>query len=371
MSKINLKSIKLTTNVLLGGVSATLMILGSVESAPVPYYSIVDLGTLPGYDASISTGINKLGQVVGYSAKGDGSSFRAFLWENGVIKDIGTLGGDGSVAWDVNNSGKVVGGAHTGKQDPNGNGIFHAFAWNKKTGMIDITPSTEDSTRAEAINDANQIIISQGNQAFVIKNGVKSNLCSDSSRECFAYDINNFGLIVGYSEVALRQKCDFYPEYNNTTICSDITARRAHLWKNGNLINLGTIGDATDESNWSQAVAINNLGEIVGEANRKCVFWDKDGNIVELGASSSDCVATGINNKGWVVGTVETNTPNPEARAFLWCKNKRGKDLNNLIRPNSGWTLTSAIDINDAGQITGYGKINGKDHAFLLIPHRS
>jgi hypothetical protein len=37
-----------------------------------------------------------------------------------------------------------------------------------------------------------------------------------------------------------------------------------------------------------------------------------------------------------------------------------------LIAPNSGWTLESADAINDAGQITGYGFINGQTHAFLL-----
>ena len=32
-----------------------------------------------------------------------------------------------------------------------------------------------------------------------------------------------------------------------------------------------------------------------------------------------------------------------------------GLDLNSLLPPNSGWTLTSATGINDAGQIVGYG----------------
>jgi probable HAF family extracellular repeat protein len=369
MSKISLKFIKSTIKVLLGSVGATLLTLGSVESASVPCYSIVDLGTLPGYDSSISTKLNKLGQVVGYSFREKDWHFRSFLWENGVIKDIGTLGGDQSIAWDINNSGKVVGLSYTGQLDPNGNSLFHAFIRNNNAGMIDITPYAKDTTRSEAINDQNQIIVSQGNQAFVFNNGIESNLCTSLSRGCFAYDINNSGLIVGYSEVTLRQICQLVDE--NTTACFDVTARRAHLWDNGNIKNLGTIGDATEEFNWSQAVAINDNGQIVGDANHKCVLWNQDGTITDLGASGSDCVAKGINNKGWVVGSVSTNTPNPESRAFLWRKNQGVEDLNNLIRPNSGWVLNSANSINDAGYITGDGIVNGKNRAFLLIPNHS
>ena len=43
-------------------------------------------------------------------------------------------------------------------------------------------------------------------------------------------------------------------------------------------------------------------------------------------------------------------------------------DLNTLIDPLSGWELSAATAINDAGQITGYGVIGGQNHAFLLTP---
>ena len=41
-------------------------------------------------------------------------------------------------------------------------------------------------------------------------------------------------------------------------------------------------------------------------------------------------------------------------------------DLNGLIDPNSGWLLSRAYDVNDGGQIVGYGKTSGSTHAFLL-----
>jgi hypothetical protein len=44
------------------------------------------------------------------------------------------------------------------------------------------------------------------------------------------------------------------------------------------------------------------------------------------------------------------------------------QDLNNLIPANSGWVLTGAADINDAGQIVGIGFKDGQSKAFLLTP---
>lgn len=42
--------------------------------------------------------------------------------------------------------------------------------------------------------------------------------------------------------------------------------------------------------------------------------------------------------------------------------------LNALIDPLSGWVLTSGNGINDSGQITGRGLLNGQERAFLMTP---
>jgi probable HAF family extracellular repeat protein len=43
-------------------------------------------------------------------------------------------------------------------------------------------------------------------------------------------------------------------------------------------------------------------------------------------------------------------------------------DLNTLIHPALGWTLTTANAINDSGQIVGYGNNGSTTRAYLLTP---
>ena len=73
-----------------------------------------DLGTLQG-GASAAVAINKGGDVAGSS---DG---HAFLWTRGTMIDLGTLGGPNSRATAINVSGRVVGTSGTA------DGTDHAF----------------------------------------------------------------------------------------------------------------------------------------------------------------------------------------------------------------------------------------------------
>jgi len=80
-----------------------------------------------------------------------------------------------------------------------------------------------------------------------------------------------------------------------------------------------------------------------------------------------DSAARDINVHGQVVGATGVG-------AFLWTPTTPGGTsgemvgLNSLIDPLSGWELFTAAAINDAGQITGDGRIGGEYHAFLLTP---
>lgn len=72
---------------------------------------IRDLGTLPGDAVSQAVGINKWGQIVGVSS---GAINRAFLYENGVMKNLNDLVGPGFpdvliFAQHINDAGVIVG----------------------------------------------------------------------------------------------------------------------------------------------------------------------------------------------------------------------------------------------------------------------
>ena len=79
---------------------------------------LTDLGTLSGGNASTAYGINRRGQIVGYSNTVAGGPPHAVLWECGKLIDLGMLpGGDGAVALAINNRGHIAGGSNGTHQD--------------------------------------------------------------------------------------------------------------------------------------------------------------------------------------------------------------------------------------------------------------
>src|SRR5512140_1568918 len=81
-------------------------------------YTVIELGTLSGNE-SYPFAINERGQVVGYGTldtpvgEDEQPLQHAFLWEDGVMTDLGTLGGDYSIALEINDRGQVVGESST------------------------------------------------------------------------------------------------------------------------------------------------------------------------------------------------------------------------------------------------------------------
>jgi probable HAF family extracellular repeat protein len=125
----------------------------------------VDLGTLPApFDYwSIALDINKNGEVVGYSCSSTPGGVHAFSWtQSGGMKDLGTLGGNNSMAYAINSKGYIVGSADAA------DGLEKGCLWTPSGEKFDLDtlvinkPPNMSLGEAYDIN-ANGVIVGRGN----------------------------------------------------------------------------------------------------------------------------------------------------------------------------------------------------------------
>src|SRR5437763_268366 len=116
-------------------------------------YSVTDLGALAGNCCSIGSGLNNAGQVVG-SGNTATSISHAFLYSNGQMTDLGTLGGLFSYGRAINNAGQVTGSSNTPGGTLPGSFSTHAFLY-RNSQMIDLgTLPGYAASFGSSINDA-------------------------------------------------------------------------------------------------------------------------------------------------------------------------------------------------------------------------
>jgi probable HAF family extracellular repeat protein len=300
------------------------------------------LGALPqgGFD-TLAFAVNSRGEVVGwgldtipdpFSLQAPGfftTQTRAFLWENGVMQDLGTLGGADAAAALLNERGQIVGTSYTNSTP------------NSVTGVPTVDP-------------------------FLWENGTMVDLGTLGGTFGSPSALNNRGEVVGQSNLA-----------------GDLTSH-PFLWtKTGGMQDLGTLGGSNGVTNW-----INDAGAIAGKAdlrgplpqNHDAVLW-RHGSMIDLGTLSGDSCSNAyyVNSRGQVVGTSESRDlcllPTGE-HAFLWEGGGPMVDLNSLVATGSNLELTFAFAINDSGEIVGIGVPSGCmpanidfcGHAYVLIP---
>ena len=314
--------------------------------------SLLDLGTLGGPNSNVTWNVkNDRGIIVGIAQTATPeplgewwSSFAfypgpnnigyinlGFVWENGQMRALPTLGGDNGFATGANNRGQVVGWAENTCHDPTC----------VPPQVLQFRPVTWELGRQDQIHEVPLIT-------------------GDTSGAATA--INDNGQAVGISGI-----CD--------QAVGRYTAKHAVLWQKGGVTDIGNLGAAW----WNTPTAINQHGDVVGFAGDPAFpegdilhafIWTRSAGIQPLPALPGHVYteADGINERSQVVGT-SCDADFADCRAVIW-ENGVVTDLNDLKSPDYSATLQNGKDINDRGEITGRAidPITGVRTAFLAVP---
>ncbi|CAH0285334.1 hypothetical protein SRABI118_03909 [Massilia sp. Bi118] len=286
--------------------------------------------------------LNNAGQVVGWLQAGD--AYHGFVYSSGLLTDIGTLGGRDSNAMAINDLGQVVGNSSI---DANGGSYGFLYSGGSMSALGGGT-----YMQAYGINNGGAIVGSMFvsmpddvyRHGYMLSGGTLTDLgtlpYSDGS---VGIAINSHGDIVGAAASTIHGAPN-YPE-------------DPFVWHEGTMTGLGNLGGP-----WGAAVSINDLGQVVGylgvdslpgnpgELYPRAAFLYVNGEMHVIGEllPGESSFASDINNLGQVVGS--SRGASFDSYAFLF-ENGEMIDLNTLIDPASGWTITGANAINDVQQI--------------------
>jgi probable HAF family extracellular repeat protein len=287
---------------------------------------------------STAQAINDLGQVVGTSQISGDTTYYGFIYYQGTITNIDLINPQ-----DINNLGEIVGYYNT---VINGDSTVRSFIYSSgvKTDLGTISLDPRAQSQANGINDfgavvgsANTVYTGLDFHAYLHSNNVMQNINPDEQSEALA--INNYGVILG----------------------NEIDGR-FFLYREGVIEKFCIFGEAFD---------INDLGEFVGWGSwcegQEGAFLYREGENIPLGglSDSGPTKPLAINESSQIVGFSNIGYVErpwgykPIDHAFLY-ENGLMIDLNTLIPVDSGWELMVATDINNRGQIVGFGVRHGQ-----------
>jgi probable HAF family extracellular repeat protein len=329
-----------------GAVAGTYPSNGAARAFLFRQGMLQDLGSLGGLQ-SFATSLNDSNIVAGNSDVGEFSSAHAFVFRDGTMHDLGVFpGGDFSSAEFINNAGDVAG-SSTAPDGQRGfifrNGQMTDIGSLGFLGFSEILDLNENGhVVGESINDDFQV------RAFLYDGTSMTDLGTLGGALSSAQGINDLGVIVGHAD-------------------DEEGITRAFVYSNGTMTDLGTLGGT-----FSGARGINNAGQIFGvseyEPNNSAVhaFLVENGTMIDLGTLGGiESFPHAMNSQGHIVGRTDNDLA--ENVPFLY-RDGQMVDVNTLLPPNSGWVLRSADFINDAGQIVGLGVFNGETNSYLFTP---
>jgi probable HAF family extracellular repeat protein len=352
-------------------------------------YTITDLGTLEGGTFSQPFFINRYGLVSGSSNLPDGNQ-HAVLWLGKLKLDIGApgLGGPNSIAFGDNDRFQSAGEAETSTPDPKNEDFCgfgthltcSPFLW-QDGGMIQLPTLGGNNGVATAINNRGEVSGFAENsipdpgcpapqvlefEPVVWEKGVIHKLPTfGGDPDGITYLINDNGEVVGGSGTCAT--------FNRNSL-NNLLPVHALLWEKGKATDLGNLGGQTGQAGGNVAYGINNQGQVVGNSDLPddttfhAFLWTKRTGMQDLGTLSGDVasLSISINDVGTVVGASLDASFN--LRAFRWEKGVM-TDLNTLIAGDSPLYLLTGCSINSRGEITGLGMTStGEIHTYLASP---
>jgi probable HAF family extracellular repeat protein len=295
-------------------------------------YAVRDLGTLGG-SGSDALNVNDRGWASGVSSVSGNQSGHAFLWRDGVMADLGTLGGKNSDAFYMSSNGLIAGAAETTSADPLQENFCPFALLNQGNGQP--TPPTGLICRAVFWRD-----------------GVINELPTLGGANGQATDVNSRGQVVGWAENAVEDQTCVAPQallYNGVVWGPRKGEIRALPPLPGDSVSLAAVINERGQVAGQSGPCINPNGFLNGVFLPHGVIWDQ-GRTISLGSlgGTQATFPYNINNRGQVVGQSNL-TGDVVFHAFLWQKGVMA-DLGVL----PGDADSAAFGVNDLGQAVGW-----------------
>lgn len=334
-----------------------------------PVYTFTDLGGFAGLtsvqsEAKAVSNVNgnELLTVVGYSNTSTPHMADPAAWTvtaAGVVVSVADLGApataSGTWAFGVNVQGVSVGNVVAGPP-------FSGFVFVPGVGTIPLPTFGGNSSSGNGINNFGAIVGSAN--------------AADATRWGALWHVDNQGIITGAINLGT-----FFPNAINDsgTMAGSQGGAAAIAWIDAGILHTQSLGVLSQGHIGSNASAINNLGEVVGASNApdstggvlpQAFLW-RAGTMTALGnLGGGTSSASSINDSSQVVGSSADQQGGTVP--FLW-RDGTISNLNTLAGLGAGKRAITATGINNRGHIVGLGSVSvsrksSELHGYLLTP---